>query len=308
MKTNIKLIQILSLPYSGSTLLSYLLSSNNEISTIGERNKYYEKIFMSNTSGSNKCSCKKSFNKCGFWIDLKNQIMKNKNLSNTNKNFTRFQTFRFEGFDRILNKFIKCSLSVSKHGLIANALYKFQRNSMYANEILISNIIKKTNSKYFLDSSKDYKGLFYFSKNKIFKIYPIFLFRDGRAQILSSRNRGWYDNWEKGCEIWKKNMEFQLKVYKSWDGPKIKIRYEKLCKSPQTELKKLYEFIGLDESKICIKYKPSSQHIMGNYEMRFSSSSKILDKEEWKVSLSNHKLKTFDKICGTLNSSIENNQ
>ena len=86
---------------------------------------------------------KKSFNKCGFWIDLKNQIMNNKNLSNTNKNFTRFQTFRFEGFDRILNKFIKYSLSVSKHGLIANALYKFQRNSMYANEILISNIIKK---------------------------------------------------------------------------------------------------------------------------------------------------------------------
>ena len=48
-----------------------------------------------------------------------------------------------------------------------------------------------------------------------------FFFRDGRAQILSSRNRGWYDNWEKGCK-YEKNMEFQQRFIKVGMDQKLK--------------------------------------------------------------------------------------
>ncbi len=66
-----KIIYIVSLSHSGSTLLSYILGSHSKINSFGEVNSYLSKKNKTLEGTEKKCSCGRNNNDCLFWSKVK---------------------------------------------------------------------------------------------------------------------------------------------------------------------------------------------------------------------------------------------
>jgi hypothetical protein len=80
----------------------------------------------------------------------------------------------------------------------------------------------------------------------------------------------------------------------------VEVRYEELCKDPETTLRRLTAFLGLASSQLVLDFRSRQQHIIGN-GMRLDTTSAIRLDERWKTHLSGEDLETFDRVAGHLN-------
>lgn len=140
-----------------------------------------------------------------------------------------------------------------------DAVYREKISQMY--KALYGQVLGPTGKKYYLDKTPRY----YFIINELFEIYPgakfIILFRNPLAVLLSI------------VESWTKTEWYKLSEYKHdllhapdclLQGLKIlghaalSLQYENLLMTPESEVKKLCEFIGVKFDKKIIEYNPGS--------------------------------------------------
>ena len=126
----------------------------------------------------------------------------------------------------------------------------------------------------------------------------IWLHRDPRAQINSAIK---YNDWsvEEASKRWLKEMNYNKTVLDKWGIDRYRVSYEELCGSPEQEMQKLLQFIGLDATNYDRSFRNKKQHIMGNYAMRLGSETTIEERLEWKSELSDSQIKTIENITAT---------
>ena len=106
----------------------------------------------------------------------------------------------------------------------------------------------------------------------------------------------------RASEIWARDTkEIQRVMRELRDVPKIQVRYEDLCRAPESVLADISEAFGLSRTELTGNaLMDGEHHILGN-NMRLGSVSEIRFDTSWQSELSAEDLATFDAAAGPLN-------
>ncbi len=290
--TNSKIIYINSYERSGSTLLGMLLGLHPDIINIGEiRNleDYY--------TNNKKCFCGLEVKNCDWWkkilnteqIDINNFLMKTKS-SIIIKIMTFISLLPF-GFKiiyiiRKFNKSIKNEITASE------------------NILKIYNIInKKEKPKFIVDSSKRFLQANCIKSKIKDEVYLIRLVRDGRGVANSIKKRKGND-FRPYLKKWKRTNKLSGLLYNKFSkNRRYFIRYEDFTSNYQSEINKLFEFIGLSKLDFTEVSDRDCHFIGGSSTLRDRKMTieNIISDDSWKKNLSEKELSIFNKIAGKLN-------
>jgi len=286
-----KYAYILSQRYSGSTLLTFLLSTHPEISTIGERRKFYNKVIRAEDFQHHKakhCSCGELFIDCEYLNSIKTDVMASISERSLKHNATEFKLFDNKYLNKIAYETHK---SLEKYRI--SPMHKRVKAQQEVNIAIVQSILSRHQSSVFLDSSKVINHAFYLSQIPNFDFHAIWLVRDPRAQINSAMK---YNTWtlERATKLWKKEMKTNARVLKAFGIKYQQIRYTDLCAQPELIIGNIMDFIGLSKDGFSLQFRDQEHHIMGNH-MRLEREQKIVERKEWKKRLSSKDLAYINK-------------
>lgn len=289
-----KYLYILSQRYSGSTLLSFLLGTHPGISTIGERRKFYNKSIRPKLTEVQDCSCGKTFDNCVFWSEIRARFMQKVTEADIATNATEFRFFNNRKLHTVASKIYQ--LGLLSH--FPKALLPFSNKMeqlQSVNQILVEEILKLDNNNTFLDSSKIIDQALFLSQIKAFDFYVIWLARDPRAQVFSTLK---YHDWtiEEATQKWIEEMDANERILRKMGIKHTFLQYEKLCRTPEKEMRRILEFADLDASKFSLDFRAQTQHIMGNRNMRLGKDAKIEERKDWQNKMSKADIATIERM------------
>jgi hypothetical protein len=291
------LAYIVSPSYSGSTLLTFLMASHPEIATIGEL-----KGSAMGDIESYQCSCGSRIIDCEFW----QQVTAGLAVKNVDFDLSNFR-MRVEPNSRFAKRLVGGSIQEPAVEQIRRVLRKLYRpattelsGAVGRNLAFMETATCLTNSKYFLDGSKDPARCLRFLEDERFNTKVIRINRDGRgisrsmmkndAIDIRSAVAGWIDIVD----------EIDRLMPYIPDGQCLTVSYEALCDNPDDTLISIWDFLNLPHVNVADRIDLSRKHIIGN-RMRLSGNTRIKLDERWKRELSHSDLALFEKYGGKLN-------
>lgn len=289
-----KYIYILSQRYSGSTLLSFLLGTHPGISTIGERRKFYNKSLRPKVNENQDCSCGKKFVDCEFWTAIKERVTQRISPQELVTNTTEFRLYNNKYTHRLATKIYQFALLNG----FPKAVQPFSRKMGHLlnfNQVLTEEILNLEGNNTFLDSSKIIDHALYLSQIEEFDFHVIWLSRDPRAQVFSALK---YNDWtiEEATKNWSDEMDNNAHVLDKTGMNYTHLSYEKLCRNPEEEIRRILIFCGLDANAFSLDFRKQTQHIMGNQNMRLGKDAKIKERKDWQEKLSKKDIETIEKM------------
>jgi len=294
------LIYIMSPSYSGSTLLTYLLATHPEISTIGEL-----KATSMGSIDSYCCSCGLLLKKCQFWTELQENMQARQSPLDVYHFGTNFRSSS-ELCDKLLRSSVRGRLfEFSRKSAIAlhRACSKERVRIVGKNREMIEAICEIQGGRFFLDGSKDPVRLQFLNQSDLWNVKVIKLMRDGRG-VTNSYMRHYEVGMDVAAREWLNSIN-EIQHMESYLQPEqvMHVVYEQFCQEPDTVLTDILKFIGVDISGVNIDYRSASHHILGN-SMRLGSTSEIRLDEKWKQSLGKDELEAFGSLAGDLNKQL----
>jgi hypothetical protein len=295
----IPFIFIAALSYSGSTLLSFLLSTHPQIATIGEMTG----VIASEDIDEYRCSCGERIRECSFWQTLTTR-MEEKGFEFEVEDFcTRYEL----GAHPWVRRLRTGSLRNSQLEVIRGSVFRLwpgyneQLTRIGArNQALVESVLETTGKTVFLDASKHHMQIRYHLKYTALDLKVIHMVRDARGVVNSALKYNSNLPTRKAAQRWvrgNENIERQLRALP--EDRCLRIRYEDLCrKTPQT-LERLHRFCGVEPDLFAGDFRSLPHHIVGN-KMRLSDSSEIKLDERWKVILTDQQLSEVAEVAGTL--------
>ncbi len=285
----LNIIYLLSTGRSGSTLLSLLLDNHSSIFSLGEVKNLPAFIRL-----HWRCGCGVDINNCEFWESI---------LKIYHEDLCAFSLLSTEEgkFKRMLRFLYPTNISL-KDRIRIKLEYE-----------IYNSILKKTNTNWLVDSSKDFNRLLYLINSKLFNIKVIFLARDGRGfvnsmkkplhfQALVRNNLDPMPVW-KSSIVWSKrnliNLCMVTHILKKKDW--IMVRYEELADNPSKELKRICSFIGIKYEESMFDFSKNTNHNIGGNRMRFKKNQEIKLDEDWKCNLTKKERVIFSFIGGFVN-------
>lgn len=164
--SKIKIIYILSLAHSGSTLLDLFIGSAKEVFSLGELG-YYPEAINGLFGEDHLCSCGSLFKECAFWSNINAKKYKIYNYSKI-KDFVDLKKLLIKSF------YSKYKIEVNRDETVNFLKHVFRRSKEF-----------NPDTKYLLDSSKSLIRFFYLSQFQEIDLYPILLVRDVRGVLNS---------------------------------------------------------------------------------------------------------------------------
>jgi len=150
----------------------------------------------------------------------------------------------------------------------------------------------------YIDGSKSMRRAEMFCERK-YTNKIIHLVRDGRAFCNSFlKNKGLSRNCIPiAIKVWKKYIK-KVDVLKGRlpHVHLLEVRYNDLCSSPETELKRICEFLGIQYEDSILQFDKRDMHILGN-RMRFSYSGDIREDNSWKEKLGKEDLSLINRLA-----------
>jgi len=155
-----------------------------------------------------------------------------------------------------------------------------------------------------VDSSKSYLKAAELYRRHPDRVKIILLVRDGRAVFYSGIKNGFH---RKHCvNVWKNTYARALPIFDRIVDPKdiLRVHYEHLAQDPETELKRVCEFVGLDYEPDMLGFMEQEHHLTNGHNMRFRTDSSIRFDDSWKEGLSATNLNYFGNRAEALNKAL----
>lgn len=293
-----KLIYLLSAPYSGSTLLSFLLSSHKKIATVGELSGPDPRI----PKDEHPCSCGATIVNCEFWNSIHSELQQQSVALSIWTQEKYWKCISSDNINRLITYVSNISLiDKLQRFILKNASSINKRIESYNdnNILLMNGICRSYNASFFLDSSKDLKRLQYLRCCTDLDIYVIHLVRDGRGQTLSKMKRG-HDMKTSAKAIVRYDKQADNFNRYLPDNHYLLIRYEDVCVNSQATFDAITSFLGLEQEVLILNNVNTGRHILGNPMLR-TFTGKIRLNEKWENDLSPKSLDVFNSIVGSRN-------
>lgn len=295
-----KLIYLASTAYTGSTLISILLGSHPDITTISE-------LVGVNTSTDvtrYPCSCGDLLVHCQFFEKVARQFEK----GDLEFSYQNFDT-RFHKGNRILRKLLYGSLRNNQLELIRDSLRELMpdcrrsiKNWSLRNRAMINSILEVSGKKVFLDASKDPRRIVFMAQLYKEPMYVLHLTRDVRGYVNScKKNQG--TDVEIAARSWVLSHRDIRRNSRKIDAPYMRVKYEDICTATSSSIREICLFCGL-QHKFDVKFAPKVLHLIGN-RMRLGSDSQIRLDEAWKHDLTDGEQGRIFKIAGDLMTEFE---
>lgn len=290
----IKLLYLVSLEYSGSTLVALLLGSHKDIATVGELSGPNPNI----KKEEHPCSCGSTTLECPFWRRIEERLAK-KGI-----NYSVFGQDKYWLCSN--NRYIRYALTrpvKSKliDGLQAAILKRLGRVKAFLKirTLLIREIIEHYSASVFLDTDKETSQLQILRRHPDLDIKVLHLVRDGRGQFASQLRRG-RDAVASAQRLAKYDISaMALKDIMTPDRYML-LKYEDICSDPKTYLGRIAEFAGLDPQGFPEGFRGEDLHVFGNPMIR-NFTRDIIPDERWREELDKKDLALFEQIAGKRN-------
>jgi len=237
--------------HGGSTLLDLLISSHNQVTSLGEinvlsarRKKAWRKK-SPQTILERRCTCgAKPIIDCLFWQGI--------------EQFSGIplQELDMESEDPVIFK---------QH-----------------NQEIFQAAAAVSGSEFIIDSSKNIRRLEKLVAIKDFNIKPIHLIRHPGGVVYSNIKLG--GNWLTSTRQYTNKFMHTRRLLENRHF--FTIYYEELASTPQQTLAKLMKWLGLPFQETQLNWKSVPHHNIGGSNMRFSGDSQIKLDNEWKKKLS----------------------
>jgi hypothetical protein len=316
------LAYILAASHSGSTLLAMLLGSHPDVCTVGEL-----KATQLGDVTRYRCSCRTEIVQCSFWKGV-HEGMARRGFPSFN--IVHGETDLASGATPYVRKLLRplhrgALLERARDAALAASpawqarLARFQS----LNAALTAELATRTGARVVVDSSKVAVRLKYLLRNPELDIRVIRLIRDGRgvaltytdpAQFADARDprlRG--GGTGAGSETadrltlaqaareWKRSNEEQEALLVGLDRSRwTEVRYEEMCRDPESTLRKLFRFVGVNPEHSISNFRGKNHHVIGN-GMRFDETSEIRLDERWRSELPAQAGAIFEAHAGPTN-------
>jgi hypothetical protein len=280
-------------PHCGSTLTSFLLNAQPNVTCVGE--VHWSAL---NPRGSEyPCSCGATLGTCDFWSDVSRAMQKKGILYDANHHNTAFE---IRG-SKVVRKVAIAPLGSSivervRDKLVHNATGWGKHLSQIGrlNTALFDSIATMTSASVFVDSSKEPTRVRFLREYCEIDPHVIHLVRDAPAFVNSFMQKG--NSIEHAIWRWNSTAS-QMEHLKKTTPPSrwLPVRYEDVCASPAAEIKRILHFLGVASVMPVLEFRRAPHHIIGNNNMRRRDSSEIRLDTRWREQLSKDQLQQISR-------------
>lgn len=295
-----KIIHILSVGHSGSTIFDIMLGQFSNVFSTGELKhllwQYHRELTNDNTK--QRCTCGVDFSVCSIWGKVFDEMAMQLNVSKQElpsvapiKHFDSLSYFSKPLYDKILRNIYKHNLSLK---IIPAVFFRCLFSKVNrANQKLYDAIYEGTKKEYIVDSSKDIIRCN--EMRKQYNVFPIVFVRNFndilKSQYVNPKNdKQFIQNWR---EYYNKHVYSFIKNLRT-DQYAI-IGYEKFVSDPYGTFKSLSEKIDINLAEFTEQANMKEMHIVAGNPMRFGSDVQLrkadLDKERYNHFLNQSGLK-----------------
>jgi hypothetical protein len=294
--------------YSGSTLLSMVIGSHPDISTVGE----LKGISHRGDHKTFQCSSGELMIDSPFWLDMERR-MQRRGCDFSLKNFNTRVLYPEDSLrDRLFNSLYFSVLSHQPYDSFKDIVlsrllskrYNHVVNAVHNSFCFAQELCSKEGAESFLDSSKDPESLKYLQKHKPSgtKLKLIHLIRNGKAVSYSFMRKGKISSIEAGARYWKQSHQKIERIKKHYFAAEdcLHLRYDLFCEKPEIQLRKISNFLNIENKFTISGLDNTAFHMIGN-SMRLRPFGTIRYDNQWQDKLSKVDVEKFQQIAGGIN-------
>ncbi len=316
------LVYILAASHSGSTLLAMLLSTHPEICTVGEL-----KATNLGDPQRYRCSCGAWITACPFWSKVAAAMGDRGERFDVTDARTdhRWGVSPYAG--RLLAPLHRGPWleGCRDAGLWMSKLWRrnfpiIQRRNAALAEVVCG----LSGARLIVDSSKTGLRLKHLLANRKLNVKVIRLIRDGRGVALAYMRPDLYADAAReelrdggaggdragervsmaaAAHQWRRsNEEAEQALRRVAPDQWVQVRYETLCVDPESTLRRLMEFLGLDAARAAPvkRLRSTAHHVVGN-GMRLDGRIDVALDERWRDALTTDERVAFGAKAGCMN-------
>jgi len=293
-----RMLYILAPSFSGSTLLTFLLSQHPDICSVGE----LKATSLGNVSAY-RCSCGEFIGRCAFWrrvTELSTDRLGRFSIEESGLAIRSSVSF----YNRLLGAAVRGRAAEVVRNCMIEYLPGLKANldELVLRNFVLTQVIREIQGgTIFLDGSKDAPRLLYFIRSGLWDIRVIYLQRDGRGVINSNMKHRGVD-FSTAAKGWVRAMaELQNTREELEDQAVYDLNYEDVCRSPANTFAELWSWLGVRHLNIhSTDLQKSRHHILGN-AMRLSNVDEIVLDESWRNDLHSCDLEHFERRLSSSN-------
>jgi sulfotransferase family protein len=298
-----RVVYIMGHGYSGSTLLTFLLSTHPQIATIGELGIAPHAKEEFGRPEEYFCSCRTPVRQCGFWQRVSQE------MGERGHDFDVWDAdldFRVRGggiADLLLRAVQRGPVLETARDLGLRIVpdARRERDRVVSRIGSLAEIVARIKGcDVFLDSSKRPERATLMQRSGSFDLRVIHLVRDGRAVSWSSMKHLKIGP-EEAARSWLADNQGSEHARRYFPADRwMSLRYEDLCADPDGTLRRIHAFAGIPSRNGFHNFRAVDHHIIGN-NMRLSSTSEIRLDESWKQALTPEQMTLIDRLVAPLN-------
>lgn len=314
-----RLVYLLAASHSGSTLLAMLLGRHPEVATTGEL-----KAIRLGDPERYRCSCGSLIRECAFWRGISDRMRERGFEFEVTNAGTDFRSGMSDYARRLLEPLHRGPVleRIRDAGLALSPVWRQRSRHIQAlNAALAASVSRQAHKPVVVDSSKIAVRLKFLLRNPDLDIKVVRLIRDGRGVALtymdpinfadakdpklkaggSGGNRDAdRRSMAQAAREWRRSNEEAEALLAGLDPSRwTSLRYEELCRDPETTLKRIFTFIGVDPAATALDFRTADHHVVGN-GMRLDATEQIELDERWRSALRPDDLETFAAEAGDL--------
>jgi hypothetical protein len=300
----IDVLSVLTLEYSGSTILAMVTAMHPRIVTLGEGQKLYwkaiRKIRYDAPAGAHDCSCGEPFATCPFWQEIAAKVQERVPPHVATLDFPGFRMYHRDGVNRWAHR--RC-LAASARGRQVRLLPFLRRryhDVAAANAAVVDVARELTGTDVYLDTGKHPVATALMASSPLRRGKLVHLIRDGRGQVESTMRHHADLDFEGACRRWVETTQQHVQILEMFPGRYETVRYEDFCADPVGVARRLWTLCGLNPDEARIDFSDAPQHVMGNSGVRFGTVDEIRDRQDWRRRLTADQLDRFEQIAGPL--------
>ena len=288
--------------HSGSTLVSFVLNSNEHLFAIGEM---HAPIYPKDRPEQRMCSCGATMNRCAFFAEISRRMNSEGLAFDPTSWDLQFQLGKGSALKRILTGSLRNTSAEAARDAIFSMFppyRKARRRLEQQNVSFIRSALAITGARVFVDANKEPIRIHFLRRIPSIDLRVIHLVRDPRGYAHSRlRDRG--VGAAEAARAWMRtntNVDRLRRLLP--EQATTRLRYEQLCAHPEEALARIGQFLGVGPVRVPDDFRKPPHHIMGN-KMRLGSGGKpstIRLDETWRKNLGARDLETIYSVTGRL--------
>lgn len=300
----IDVLAVLTLEYSGSTILAMAAGTHPDVVTLSEGQALYWKAIRPTRyeapEGTNVCSCGAPFEECPFCQAIAAAVRERVPPRIAALEFPRWRFFFRPRIERWARARCLRAAAAGRQDRLPPIVRGRYHAVAAANAVIVDTARELAGARVYLETGKDATATALLATSTLHRARLVHWVRDGRGQVLSAARNHPDLGVEGACRRWLERTTEHLRILRMLGDRHETVRYEDFCADPVAVVHRLWRLCGLEPVGDSIDFSRAPRHVIGNRGVRFAAVEEIRDRKEWRERLSAEDLATFERICGPL--------